>query len=265
MSGICRARVRQIPRGFTLIEMAVAILVLALLLGTILVPLQTQVDSRKVDETQRILEQAREALLGYASAYGYFPCPASPTSNGQESGPNHATGACTGVTGTNVYHGLLPAATLGLAPTDAQGYLLDGWGLSPQNRIRYAVFRDVLTSSLFVRAGGMRTATMATIAGMSLIHVCNSGAGATSTACGAGTVTLTSNAPVAIWSSGPNAPTGGTSTDEAQNPNWNGGSADRIFVMRTRSGAAGAEFDDIVTWISPSTMFSRLIAAGQLP
>ena len=36
---------------------------------------------------------------------------------------------------------------------------------------------------------------------------------------------------------------------EAQNPNPNGGSADRIFVSRGVSAAAGHEFDDILTWI----------------
>ena len=31
------------------------------------------------------------------------------------------------------------------------------------------------------------------------------------------------------------------------------------------SKVTGAEFDDIVTWISPSMLFNRMIAAGQLP
>ena len=63
-------------RGFTLIEIAVTLFIVTLLIGSILVPLQTQVEIRKIEETQRLLEQAREALLGYAASRGYLPCPA---------------------------------------------------------------------------------------------------------------------------------------------------------------------------------------------
>lgn len=267
ISGICRATVRQIPRGFTLIELAVAIAVIALLLGSILVPLQTQVETRKYDETQRILDQAREALLGYAAAYGYFPCPASTTSNGQEAVDTvdkHITGAClASVAGTNAYIGFLPAAALGLTPTDSSGYALDAWGL-PQNRIRYAVSNATINfiTNAVTRINGMRTAGMSAVSSSTaMLYVCNSGTGVTGTNCGTA-VALASSVPAVIWSLGPNAPTGGTSTHEAENLD-----NDRIFVTRTKAGAgaAGGEFDDVVTWIGASSLFSRLIAVGQLP
>lgn len=242
-----------------MIELAVAIVVIALLLGSILVPLQAQVESRKIDETQKILDQARDALLGYAAAYGYFPCPADAASNGQEpAGTDHTTGACP------TWYGFLPAARLGFAPTDANGYALDAWGLTA-NRIRYAVSNQTVNgiTNPFTRVNGMRNAGMANITNAALLYVCNSGGGVNpGVNCGTA-VTLTSNAPVVIWSVGPNAPTGGTSVDEAENPNPNGGSADRIFVSRTRSEAPA--FDDIVTWIGSPATFNRLIASGQLP
>ena len=62
-------------------------------------------------------------------------------------------------------------------------------------------------------------------------------------------VTLASNAAIVVWSVGSNGATGGASAHEAQNPNPNGGSADRIFVSRGASNVAGHEFDDIVTWV----------------
>jgi type II secretory pathway pseudopilin PulG len=255
--------------GFTLIEIAVAIFIITLLLGSILVPLTTQVESRNYDTTQRILDQAREALLGYAAAYGYFPCPASSTSNGLEAGANHATGACAAaVTGANTWIGFLPAATLGFTPVDPSGYAVDAWGLT-QNRIRYAVSNTTVNAitNPFTKTNGMKNAGMANITNAALLYVCNSGTGVVAgTNCGTA-LTLTSNAPVVIWSVGPNAATGGGSVHEAQNPNPNGGSADRLFVSRARAtaGAAGGEFDDIVTWIGPPAVFNRLITAGQLP
>lgn len=274
-SGISRARLRQIPRGFTLVEIAIAIFIITLLLGSILVPLGTQVENRNLDNTQRILDQAREALLGYAAAYGYFPCPASATSNGLEAPtPHPAAGACAlAVSGTNVYHGFLPAATLGFTPTDANGYAVDAW----QNRIRYAVSSVSVNSTSnctataiarpFTSTNGMRSAGMSCVAAATnLLYVCNSGTGVTGTNCNTA-VALASSVPVVIWSVGPNAATtGGTSVDEAQNPNPTAGySGDRIFVSKTRSNVAGSEFDDIVTWIGAATVFNRLIAAGQLP
>lgn len=257
--------------------MAVAIFIITLLLGSILVPLQSQVESRKYDDTQRLLDQARDALLAYAAANGRFPCPASASSNGAEHGVA-ATGVCNAtVTGANVYHGFLPAATLGFTPVDANGYALDAWGLSPQNRIRYAVSSVSVNSTAnctatpitrpFTTTNGMRSASMACIAAATnLIYVCNSGTGVTGTNCNTA-ITLASSVPVVIWSVGPNAATtGGTSVDELQNPNPTAGfSADRIFVSRTKSGGTSGEFDDIVTWIGAPTLFNRLIAAGQLP
>ena len=255
-------------RAFTLIEMAVAIFIIALLLGSILVPLQTQVESRNYDQTQRILEQAREALIGYAAANGRFPCPASATSNGAEHffspGGSTTNGIChSTVTFTGVYSGFLPAATLGFTPVDSSGYAVDAFGLT-QNRIRYAVSSQIVgtTTFPFTKTSGMRTATMSAIAGnANLLHVCDSGTGVTTSNCNTA-VTLASSVPVVIWSLGPNAATtGGTSTDESKNVD-----NDRVFVSKTtKVGGTGSEFDDIVTWIGVPALINRLVVAGQLP
>ncbi len=274
----------QRATGFTIVELAVTMVVIAILLGSILVPLNTQVESRKYDETQRVLERAREALLGFAAAYGRFPCPASATSNGAEHffspGGLPTNGIChSSVTGTNVYAGFLPATTLALTPVDAQGYALDAWGLSPYNRIRYAVSNQTVANGALnvqrpfttlpnppTNTQGMRAAGMSNISSALLLHVCGSGTGVVAgTNCGTA-VTLTTNAIAVIWSVGPNsATTGGLSTDEAENPNPVGGSVDRVFVSKTRSGGTAGEFDDSVTWLGPATVFNRLIQAGQLP
>jgi prepilin-type N-terminal cleavage/methylation domain-containing protein len=260
--------------GFTLIELAVVVFIISLLLGSILIPLSTQVESRKYEETQRILDQAREALIGYAAANGRFPCPASESSNGAElfSG-SPANGIChtsvTGAVGTLVYAGFLPAVTLGFTPIDVNGYALDAWGLT-QNRIRYAVSGQTVggQSNAFTRTSGMKNAGMSNIlnvAAPGLLNVCNTQTGSSTTACASAAATLTSSAIVVIWSLGPNAATsGGVSPDEAENAEVFT-SADRVFVMRTKSGVTASEFDDVVTWIAPPVLFNRMIAAGQLP
>lgn len=250
--------------GFTLLEMAVVLLVLILLLGSIVVPLTTQVEQRRVSDTRKVLDEAREALIGYAAANGRFPCPASAASNGSESfaaGGSAANGNC-----SSFFNGFLPAVTLGLQPTDSQGYAVDGWALV-QNRVRYAVSNQTVNSitNPLTRTGGMSSAGLTNLAAAQFLYVCNSGTGVVAgTNCGTA-VTLSSSAMAVIYSVGPNAATGGTSAHEAENSNPNGGSADRIFVSRDWSAVAGAEFDDMVTWIGASPLFNRMIAAGQLP
>jgi type II secretory pathway pseudopilin PulG len=256
--------VRARARGFTILELAVALFLLTLLFGGIVMPLQSQVEIRRIEDTAALLEKAREALLGYAAARGYFPCPSDGTSAGEPAATDHATGACT------TQYGFLPGAALGLQQLDAQGYALDAWG-GPANRIRYAVSGAAVgaggNTNTFTRVNGMRTAGIAALGdpALSLFHVCAAAAGVSpGTSCGSGN-TLVSTAPVVIWSAGGNAASGGASADEAQNPNPNGGSADRIFVSRVRSEVSGSEFDDQVIWIPMPVLVARLVAAGQLP
>lgn len=249
--------------GFTIIELAVAMFLVALLFGGVFVPLKSQVERRKIDGTVQVLEKAREALLGYAATRGYFPCPADAASGGEEAaGSDHASGECP------AYHGFLPAVTLGIASADANGYALDAWGTAA-NRIRYAVAKQGTggASNTFTRVNGMRSAGISNLTdtALSLLHVCGRAQGV-SAAVSCGTApTLVSTAPVVMWSVGANAATGGMSADEAQNPNPNGGSADRIFVSRVASDMPGNEFDDIIAWIPVPILIGRMVAAGQLP
>ena len=244
--------------GFTLIEQAVSLTIIALLLGTIMVPLKTQITSRKIDETQRMLEVAQEMLLGFASANGYFPCPASASSNAQEPvGTDHTTGNCP------VWQGFLPAALLGYRPTDSEGFALDAWE-GTLNRIRYAVSSSTIggVERALTRVNGIRTAPIAALGATPLLYVCQSGSGVTAKDCGTA-VALASNAAVVVWSVGANAANGGKSVHEAQNPNPNGGSVDNVFVSRSHSDAEGHEFDDLLTWVPATTLLSRLMSAGQ--
>jgi type II secretory pathway pseudopilin PulG len=256
-------------RGFSLVELAIAVFIMALLLGSLIVPLKSQVESRKTDETQRMLDQAREALIGFVAANGFFPCPADTGGGAESAGFNHATAAATtcpaAVTGTNVYAGFLPATTLGFTPVDASGYALDAWGLQ-QNRIRYAVANGTINgvTQPFTRIIGMRTATMGSILAApatTLLNVCRTGANAT---CATADM-LSSNTIAVIWSLGANAPTGATAPHEDKNARSALTSYTRLYVQAERSDVAGSIFDDQLTWVGPPMLFSKLIAAGQLP
>ena len=241
-------------RGFSLIELAIVLFIVALLLGGMLLPLAAQQDIRNYGDTQKGLLEARDALLGFALANDRLPCPATSPSGVEDP---VGGGAC-----TNPYGGFLPAATLGLSPVDAQGYRLDGWGGDSVNRVRYAI--STANSNAFTTANGMKTIGMTTL--VPDLQICNTGVGmanpGTATATCAAATALATDAVAVVYSVGKNAGTGGTGADENHNPNPQSTLAtDPAFV----NAAQGTNFDDQMLWLSKNTLFNRMVAAGRLP
>lgn len=232
--------------GFTLVELAIVLVIVGLLVGGMAVVLSAALDSANRKETQRRLTQAQEALLGFAAGNGRLPCPAAAPNAGGAEAPA-GTGLC-----TSALNGFLPATTLGLGPTDDQGYLLDAWG----NRIRYAVYNSAIAAqtNVFTIAGNMKSIGLETLSTdpsptpRKLLYICDADPGAGATSCG-GAKTLTDNAVAVLFSTGKNG-----------NDQTAGAAIDNFFVS-----AVTADFDDIVTWLSPNILYNRLIAAGRLP
>ncbi|KXS33489.1 MAG: General secretion pathway protein H [Candidatus Gallionella acididurans] len=262
---------RLMSPGFTLIEMAIVLFIVALLMGGLLPTLTSQIEQRRNSDTSKQLNEIKDALIGYAVINGRLPCPASPTSNGAESPVGG--GNC-----TNFYNGFVPAATLGLSgTTDSSGFLIDSWG----NRIHYAVTLWTWNSPtpptppnvpyVFTTTNGMSTVGMSNFptTGTPHLQVCSTAISATGSSCASSLVTLTSSpgVPVVIYSTGKNGAYGGTGPDEAENPNPKSADNDRVFVshLPTGSGAPNGYFDDIVIWISPNVLINRMVAAGKLP
>ena len=266
--------------GFSLVEIAVVLVILSVLIAIVAVPLATQMEQRRTEATIKQLEVIKEALIGFATAKGRLPCPATLNSAGQESFCTMASGACTPIT-TEQTHGrcesntaFLPAVTLGISPVDSSGFALDAWELQ-QNRIRYAVANTTIVAgtppactigaaNVFTSANGMRTATMTCLAdnAVTLLTVCGVKPTGTAGAASGCTVPLATKAPFVLFSLGKNAPTGGTGADEAHNVD-----TDSYFVSHTPTQATSTsgEFDDIVTWGSLNTLFARMVQAGKLP
>lgn len=53
-------------RGFTLIELAIVLVIITILIGGLAMPLSAQIQARRIAETKKVLEEAREAIAGYA-------------------------------------------------------------------------------------------------------------------------------------------------------------------------------------------------------
>lgn len=254
-------------RGFTLTELAVVLAIVGLLLGSLMYTLSAQTEQRNVLDTQRRLDEARELLLGFAIANGRLPCPASATSNGDES-PSGG-GSC-----TNFFNGFLPAAAIGFRPVDSAGFALDAWG----NRLRYAVAPNAIApdnpppstcnaplSPGFTHAANLKSNGLSYLPCNIVICGASAGtnSGATPPSCGsAASVTNQRVVAAIVYSTGKNGSLGTGGADEQENMDGDG-----VFVSHEPrpSGAAGGEFDDLMVWIPAGLLYGRLIAAGVLP
>ena len=280
------SRLRHDPQtGFTLVELAVVLTIVAFLLSSLMYTLSAQTEQRNFEDTRRRLDQARELVLSFAIVNGRLPCPARSASAGVEV-RDVASGRCWDGTTEDYYGGslaggatggFLPAVTLGHPNVDASGFALDPWG----NRIRYAVAKSIasgtcsgtFTNPHWVNAANMKANGIACQPGD--LVICKS-SGVTpamsATSCGgtpAGQNQLMSQSLVVaiIFSTGKNGITsGGTGADESKNLDG-AGNADPVFVYHTPtpSDFAQGEFDDQFTWITVGELYGKLIAAGVLP
>ncbi len=258
-------------QGFTLVEMAVVLVIIGVMIGGLLMPLSAQMEQKNLNETRMTLDDVKEALQGYAMANGRYPCPAATPASGvvaveafDSAAGNVMNGKCAGF-----FNGYVPGVTLGVTPTNSSGYILDGWNAP----IRYAISDlsdDANATYIFTKSTGMKAANsttcvpncgMAWIASQTLLSVCSTSEGITTAICGTATQ-LTNRAVIVVYSTGRNAATGGTGADEAANLN-----GDAVFVSHEPSaiGAASGEFDDVATWLSTNSIFGRLVQANQLP
>jgi len=246
--------------GFTLIEIAVVLAVIALLLGGLLVPLTAQIELQKISETQNSLDEIREALIGYAIINGRLPCPADGTiPTGQTNSAGVAAGqeyrnpvagspyACANVVG-NVAVGVLPWVTLGVKETDA-------WA----RRYTYEV-----TATWADSKDGTGLSSCGVVTGVSFQLCSNANLNILSTV---GGTSIAANIPAVVVSHGKNGfgaytPNGGarlsTSRDADEAENSNG---DVNFVSKPMTPT----FDDIEIWVSPSILMNLMVQAGRLP
>jgi len=255
-------RITRPQSGFTLTELTIVLVIVALLIGGMLVPVSAQKDLQNTTEAKKQLSDINDALLGFAAAQGRLPCPATAISLGQESFCTNATGACGAeltVAQTHgrcfdFFNGFVPAATLGLSPTNSQGFAIDPWG----NQLRYAVSNKAagLIEFPFTKTAGIKAVWAVDPSPLqtALLRIC---AHITGSDCPAED-RITDGAVVVLFSTGKNGGATPVSADELAN--WTS-SGDRVFVSATPSAA----FDDLVTWNSPNILFNRMISAGRLP
>jgi prepilin-type N-terminal cleavage/methylation domain-containing protein len=238
------AIIQRCPKGFSLLEVAIVMLILSLVLGGVLISLATtkEIDDRR--DSEAILNEVKLALYGFAQATGRLPCPATATSAGIE--VPAGGGVCT------QQHGFVPALTLGLnGAFNDDELLLDSW-YSP---LRYSV--TSANTSAYTSSGGLSNAGINALAPD--FRVCDAAA--------CGNVIVDSVPAVLIslgadWASFDGADVDATENSGENTINGYKHANDTNFVS---SQYIENNFDDLIVWVSSSILITKLIAVGQLP
>lgn len=223
-------------------------MIITLLLGGLVPTISGQIERQKYAETRKQLSEIQEALFGFAIINGRLPCPADssiPTITGVANGAGEEIAAC----GTSANGGVLPWVTLGIGEVDA-------WG----RRFTYRV-----TPKFADTTDGTADSTCAVAANVSF-QICSVGnldvwSDSTKTA------KVASEIPVVIISHGTDG-LGASTTAGQIVPGVSGDQSENAVDNNNNdfvSHTTAPSFDDLVTWISPNIMISRMVAAGKLP
>lgn len=234
--------------GFSLIEMAIVLFIVALLLGGLLPTVGGQMEQQQRNETHKQLDEIQQALLGYAISKGYLPCPAKSASDGAE---DRTGGVCTG----NKRFGFLPWTELGVKKTDSWDRLFTySVPLAYTNSTTPFTLnlpRDITIKTRDVNGILINFSNLNDMPAVVLSHGSNGIFGTTGNG-----VLITSAAPSS------------NNVDDQKNNSPGGTTNGLVFVSRDPAAAGNSTdeaFDDIVVSLSPNLLFNRMVAAGKLP
>ena len=277
--------------GFTLVEIAIVLLIVTILLGYTVAMFPQQQQLKQYRAVNQEMDQILEAVIGFAQVNGRLPCPALVTSNGNEDFDDDGSDP----EGCNNYGGFVPFNTLGLdARLNADNMMEDPWG----NPYRYYVSNvDFNSNNLsdFVYPGEMRLVGLVDTDSDGYIDldgqylICADPGATTNDQCADAANTIFgrysatpdryAGAPFVLLSMGKNWNEGAPTGDELENSGAtlvnNGGAgapdyriknvgSETVFVQRPGGGLSD-DLDDVVRWVSPNVLFARMIQANQLP
>jgi prepilin-type N-terminal cleavage/methylation domain-containing protein len=269
--------------GFTLIEMAVVLVIVGILVGGFIGSFAQRIETTKRENTKKQLEDIKMAFLGFVSAEGRLPCPALASVAAGEEGEEQPVGG--GVCSS--LHGFVPGKTLGISGTYNQDNLLiDSWN-SP---IRYSV--TGANSNAFTKAPepdgikGIWNNTLHVEYPLNPDLIICGGDSESETDC-TGTpppYKIVDTAPFIILSLGEDGNDFITDIAPGSDQGENAGEAtvtanaagenlaytvgsNPVFVSKSYSSvdSTAGKFDDLILWVSPYVLYSRMIEAGQLP
>lgn len=243
-----RTAIHKKQTGFTLVEIAVVLVIVGLLVGSFIGTFADRIDSTRRDNTQKELEEIKQVLMAYAYSRTppYLPCPDTDV---PPDGLENRVGAnCTAAGATGVF----PWREVGIGNEDAWGARYGYWVSSDYNNTS----GFLLTST---DNGGVNSAIQTRV--------------------GNANANIVQNAVAVVFSHGKNG-LGGISSDGVNRPpvpavgNGHDDENENIdndlnFISRSPSEegsvAVGGVYDDILVWISSYEIKAKMVEAGALP
>ena len=240
--GLRTAKRAGLVLGFTLVEMAIVLVVIGLVLSGGLLAVAPILQSSKVSDSKAKLDRIEQALVLHVIRFGCLPCPATagadssvPANNaGQALGAAVYTSGCSAAVCGNA-QGIVPWVNLGLSEAD----ITDGFGY----RIDYAITSAAASPGNLQATTGMQRTPPSTYPAGSLV-VNNTGG-----------TQISATAAYVLISHGPDhslgfvAGIGTQSVDPNGSANQTANSDGSPFVQDDLNGkSGGSHFDDIVRW-----------------
>jgi prepilin-type N-terminal cleavage/methylation domain-containing protein len=220
-------RPRPATDGFTLVELAVVLVIMSLLTGMLIAPLAARIDAHQRQLTAAMLDDIGDALTGFALLHGRLPCPSLETDPASAAYGLEQPPPCDFST-----PGYLPWRSLGVPAVDAWGSAratadspwTGHWRYFPDPAFTTAPITLATTPQANIKIND---------------HL--------------GTLTTASAPAIAVvWSMGPNRHSDGlNATHSATLPAF-------------QSGEATPLFDDQLRWIGHPLFIARLAQGGRL-
>jgi len=284
--------------GFSLAELAIVLFIVAVLVGTTLAISSVQRELAQYKEVDREMDKILEKVIGFAQINGRLPCPSPAASAGVSSGGGDS--ACSKVSGFVPWDTLGIQGSL-----TGESLLADPWGNPYRYYVSSTdangdgnadfTFAGQMQEIGLGDKWDNKTDPDNPVVGTDGIRdldgqfvICDAAA-TTFDICDGGANEVFGNAPttkgpyqgavavlVSVGKNGAVLPDFAANPDEYENYGSTPegqyyvknslitlGSRRTTFVKRTTGFAD--DFDDIVKWIAPSTLFTNMIEAGQLP
>jgi prepilin-type N-terminal cleavage/methylation domain-containing protein len=276
--------------GFTLLEVAIVLLIVSILLGYTVALFPKQQELKRYKQADRDMDIIIDTIIGFAQVNGRLPCPSNAASAGISAGG--------GATDCTIFGGFVPSSSLGIqGRLNSDNLLSDPWG----NPYRYYVSAsdsDGDGNTDFVFNGQMQAVGLGDVWDLAIplapvagtddyidldgqFLICDAAGTSTDDLCTGANLVFGNpvgaggpyaGAPFVLISHGNSGDGATTNADELENLGAtalgsylvkNVAAGESTFVKRP--SGFGDDFDDIVRWVSPNILYSRMIEASQLP